>query len=123
MHAEHLVADGEGHGQRGEKRRIRSRKLGPGMLDACPRERIPANLQVALDHAALMVAGDDRPAQLARGIEALLRIRTVPDDVAEAHHHVDAAPPHVCDHAIEGDDVSVDVRDDGDASHGDWWVR
>ena len=117
MHAEDLRAHRERRWKRREELKILRRELGARVLDARLRQRRPVVRDVRLEHAALMVSSHDHLTRRAREIQASLRIRSVADHVAQADRPVDAARTEVGEDALEGDEVSVDVGDDCDASH------
>ena len=87
------------------------------MLNARARQRIPVLGQARPHDSSLVIARDNGATRLSRYVQAFLRVGPVPHDVAEAHHHVDAALADIRQHAIERDEVAVNVRDDCDSRH------
>ncbi len=59
-----------------------------------------------------MIAADPDRAKLAQAVHDAIRVRPVPDDVAEVPDGIDRTG--MGEHGVEGDEVAVDVGDDRD---------
>src|SRR6185436_3326238 len=66
----------------------------------------------AAARGGVMVAEEHGAAALPHAIEALVRTRTVADDIAEADDAIRTAPVELGQHRVECFEIAVDVRED-----------
>ena len=116
-----LVAAG-GAAVAGEYRAIRERKRRgkpgkPGQMrgrQEAPRQRVGAAGRV-FHHPAIVVATQRGAAERDLGVGSTRRIERAADQVAEVDDQIGRLPPQVGQHRVEGEQVSVDIGDNGNA--------